>query len=336
MNKLPETIETFTKKSEGYREYNFTWNIKMSEVEELFDPDPKVEEFHQVFYKQFAMDLNRNPETPDRLSVCMYYNNKILNTQLCKLDVKVVDAGEKIPITRTCIYVGDSGWKKPVFFDVATLEKTRPWQEKFLELSTEFSYELGSIIHYGTGAPTPAKMGTSFLKLLKDELFADVEFVVGPRRFKAHRNILAVRNEYFHVMFTSEFAEASSRQAVISDIRPEVFEVVLKFLYSNDNPYDIQEDAEDVLIAADRFGIKDLVRYCEWYLTEKITQENYIKRLQLADTYSCKQLMKSVVTFMKENYKLLAKSVEWKKVKNNFPSAVIDAQKSFIDEAILL
>lgn len=88
-------------------------------------------------------------------------------------------------------------------------------------------------------------------KLLTNGTFSDTVLVVDGREFYAHKAILAARSPVFSAMFEHEMTESRKGRVEISDIDPDVFNEMLKFIYTGDTPQ-IQGMAEDLLAAADK------------------------------------------------------------------------------------
>jgi speckle-type POZ protein len=88
-------------------------------------------------------------------------------------------------------------------------------------------------------------------KLLNNGPFSDTVLVVDGREFNAHKAILAARSPVFNAMFEHEMKESRKGRVEISDIDPDVFNEMLKFVYTGNTPQ-IQGMAEDLLAAADK------------------------------------------------------------------------------------
>lgn len=67
-------------------------------------------------------------------------------------------------------------------------------------------------------------------KLFDTKIFADVTIVVKGVEFSAHKAILSARYEYFALLFSS-WKEASENKITLQNIEPEVFEIILEFIY---------------------------------------------------------------------------------------------------------
>ncbi|PNH06346.1 Kelch-like protein 30 [Tetrabaena socialis] len=62
---------------------------------------------------------------------------------------------------------------------------------------------------------------------------ADVTIMVGERIFHAHRGLLSARSDYFQQRFGADFADGSAPQLSLPDADPDVFEVVLGWVYTD-------------------------------------------------------------------------------------------------------
>ena len=68
--------------------------------------------------------------------------------------------------------------------------------------------------------------------MLDNHLYCDVKFHVGKagRLISAHKYVLASRSSVFAAMFYGSLPETSDI-IVVSDIEPEVFDILLKYIY---------------------------------------------------------------------------------------------------------
>ena len=69
--------------------------------------------------------------------------------------------------------------------------------------------------------------------LRKQSQLCDITINISGRSFQAHKNVLAACSSYFMAMFTSGFKESSQSEISI-DEDPEVFEVLLEFIYTGE------------------------------------------------------------------------------------------------------
>jgi hypothetical protein len=115
--------------------------------------------------------------------------------------------------------------------------------------------------------------------------FADVEFQVGQKQFKAHKSVLVRR-----CPILLELVQNSGEAIVkVPNIHSAVFETILKYIYTVTQPEFLKIDpAEAVLIASDHYGVTDLKLLVESILADKYLEEDTAARLFiLADSYNC-------------------------------------------------
>jgi hypothetical protein len=123
-------------------------------------------------------------------------------------------------------------------------------------------------------------------KMLDDPKFIDVKIIVKGKTFGAHLAILASASPVMAATFKSgKFKEGATKSMRIDDMEPQVFEQILRHLYATAMPR-LNEFAEQLLEAADKYQIDSLKRECEVYLSSNLTFENVIDRFFLAQTFS--------------------------------------------------
>ncbi|KAL1481177.1 hypothetical protein MTO96_034620 [Rhipicephalus appendiculatus] len=104
----------------------------------------------------------------------------------------------------------------------------------------------------------------------------DFEFRVKPedrpdipeRRFRVHKLFLAMRNEVFDAMFFGGLAEKS--EVVITDVHPDSFDVLLRFLYSGKPKIKSIDDALRVRFAAKKYLVQGLNDACCDYIAKNL------------------------------------------------------------------
>ena len=76
------------------------------------------------------------------------------------------------------------------------------------------------------------KLGQSLNKQRKENKFCDVVIKMAGKSFPAHKSVLASASKhYFNTMFNSRFRESTENEINIEG-DPEIFEVLLKFIYT--------------------------------------------------------------------------------------------------------
>ena len=74
---------------------------------------------------------------------------------------------------------------------------------------------------------------------------------VGGHSFDAHKAILSSTSKVFAVMFVHETTEKLSNHVDIQDIHPDVFQEVLRFIYTGRVP--LEKMTASLLAAADKY-----------------------------------------------------------------------------------
>ncbi len=103
----------------------------------------------------------------------------------------------------------------------------------------------------------------TLITLFDTKKFSDVTFVVNKVEFSAHKSILSTRSVYFDRMF-SDWKESKVNKVTICDIAPEVFEIILEFIYKgqiSDWNLKLNAYAVDLIVAANMVGSKTIVYF---------------------------------------------------------------------------
>ncbi|XP_024037145.1 ARM REPEAT PROTEIN INTERACTING WITH ABF2 isoform X3 [Citrus clementina] len=114
-------------------------------------------------------------------------------------------------------------------------------------------------------SPTPqVYLGDQFVN---NATLSDVTFLVEGRRFYAHRICLLASSDAFRAMFDGGYREKDARDIEIPNIRWEVFELMMRFIYTGS--VDVTLDiAQDLLRAADQYLLEGLKRLCEYTIAQ--------------------------------------------------------------------
>lgn len=86
--------------------------------------------------------------------------------------------------------------------------------------------------------------------LLNSGKMSDIVLLVDGKELKLHKNILAAHSAVFEAMFDANMKEKREGRAVIVDIKGEVFEEMLRFIYTG-KVSQIEQYAEELLPVAD-------------------------------------------------------------------------------------
>ncbi|XP_057334006.1 speckle-type POZ protein-like [Microplitis mediator] len=155
-------------------------------------------------------------------------------------------------------------------------------------------------------------------ELFDSKLKSDVVLIVGDKKIKAHKSILIARSPVLAAMFMHNTVENKNNEINIIDIKAEIIEKMIKFIYT-DKVENIDDDAEYLLEAADKYQVQMLKELCEKSLSKSVTTENAVKIMILADRHNAKQLLEFVNNFIVTNAKAVIKTNDYKLMeKSNF------------------
>ncbi|XP_044409018.1 BTB/POZ and MATH domain-containing protein 2-like [Triticum aestivum] len=152
--------------------------------------------------------------------------------------------------------------------------------------------------------------------LLLSKEGADVTFEVDGKAFAAHRWMLAARSTVFkeQLFDAMNVGAATSSVVKVVDIKANVFQCLLTFIYTDGIPKFEIEDTEEndteedwllqLLEAADRYGLQRLKSICEEKLTELICKDTVADIIVVAERNRCLWLKHSCLEFVKTSTNL--------------------------------
>jgi hypothetical protein len=121
--------------------------------------------------------------------------------------------------------------------------------------------------------------------LLTNSDFSDFKFFVGNRVFNVHRAILAAASPVFSKLFTSNMKEGISRQCVIKDIEPDIFQHLLRYIYERKFPENLSEVAMKLYEAAHYYQLDQLKEICDHHVHPNLSTETAVATFNWASKY---------------------------------------------------
>ncbi|XP_057321132.1 speckle-type POZ protein-like [Microplitis mediator] len=165
------------------------------------------------------------------------------------------------------------------------------------------------------------QMAHDYTELYNTKMSSDVIIDVRNTEFPAHKIILMARSPVLAAMFSHDMIEKKENKISIPDVTPEIFEKVLKYIYT-DEVTDLDADAKRLLEAADKYQLRSLKDICQESLSETLTVDNALEIMTLADRHSAKHLLEFTNKFMELNIKKIIESQNFKEFKkSNLPLA---------------
>ncbi|CAH2100386.1 unnamed protein product [Euphydryas editha] len=145
-------------------------------------------------------------------------------------------------------------------------------------------------------------MDYDFKSLLTDPIGSDfvIESADGTK-FDVHRILLSANSEVFKAMLKENTAESQNSYLKLIDIGKEDLQYILEFIYTG-----TIEDIENanflnLLTISDRYNLTGLKEMSEHVLSGRLTEDNCIETLAIADLHNCEDLKLTVLKFIKSN-----------------------------------
>ncbi|KAJ3702429.1 hypothetical protein LUZ61_006134 [Rhynchospora tenuis] len=181
------------------------------------------------------------------------------------------------------------------------------------------------------GVPLPFNLPSQIGKLLESSETTDVTFVVENKSFSCHRSILAARSPVLKAELLGNMVEATQKHIKVEDICPEVFKVMLHFMYTDSLPRCDSETvsaemAQHLFVAADRYAIEGLKALCEDMLCDSVSLDTVASTLALAQRHNSPRLKNHCLEFISEPGTLLRWTLteDYVDLMRNFPSIMAE------------
>ena len=120
--------------------------------------------------------------------------------------------------------------------------------------------------------------------------------------FDAHACVLAARSPVFMAELFGQMKESTASCIEVEDMAPLIFEALLHFIYTDSLPDNLyvgtNAATQNLLVAADRYGVVRLKTMCEEKLCLSIGVQTVATTLALADQHNCVQLKDACIGFL--------------------------------------
>ena len=146
-----------------------------------------------------------------------------------------------------------------------------------------------------------------FGMLFNNEKLSDVTISVRgqKRKFNAHKHVLAKKCKVFDAMFDHDMLENKKKLVNIKDVPYEAMEEMLRYIYSGRIFVMADSTRLDLLKAADKYQIEDLKSLCEKGIADKLTTENALEVLVVAEQSNALILKQKTIEFIVANAKTI-------------------------------
>lgn len=179
-------------------------------------------------------------------------------------------------------------------FDYTSL----PFDQKLSSLSATRAFSTKITIYVYRLVETVNRIGDYNKFLVKKKENADVTFVVGEEEIPAYKDILASSSKVFTIMFGSDMLEKNTGRVIITDIKPQVFRLLLRYIESGVFESNDFEEVTSVMQAADKYSVKSLIDLCAYRLSNTVSLDNVCYLLMLSDMVKANFLKKDCLSLM--------------------------------------
>ena len=166
---------------------------------------------------------------------------------------------------------------------------------------------------------------TSFReKLYAEKEFVDLKILCNGKTFECHKTVLSSQSEVFKAMIKNK-SLTEKKTGIIeieeNDISSDVMEQLVYFLYHDkvNNALLRSVHLTDLLLAADKYNIQGLLDECCKHFESKLSLQNALDILVLAETTNQKKLFNSASRFVGKNLGSLDKSSSYQEMVNENP-----------------
>ncbi|XP_046455346.1 speckle-type POZ protein-like [Daphnia pulex] len=172
--------------------------------------------------------------------------------------------------------------------------------------------------------------------LFGDLKFSDIAFNVRGRQFKAHKSILASRSKFFTAMFEHPTQENLTNQVEVEDVEPDVFNEILRFIYTGKVSESTMENMPfEIFAVADKYLLDQLKIECETHIIHRMSVENCLELLlNTHEHHPAFHLRQYAVEFFRNFSSEVMATRDWEKAKKDNPekcfSVLQDLVKSLV------
>jgi speckle-type POZ protein len=139
----------------------------------------------------------------------------------------------------------------------------------------------------------------NYEKMLNNKKFSDFSFVCSDGvTVNAHKCIIASQCPTFETMLDANMEESESSKVLVDDIDSETMLELLRFIYCR-KVNNIPKVNDKLLIAANKYGVEELVPLCASSLMDHLDVDNIMETLALADLVGEDHLKNNCIDFIK-------------------------------------
>ncbi|KAL7013211.1 hypothetical protein ACKWTF_015266 [Chironomus riparius] len=147
--------------------------------------------------------------------------------------------------------------------------------------------------------PTKSSLSVDLTAFIQNDTNKDFKVVIGSQEFPIHKFLLAARSPTLAELLKNN---PQAEDLKLSDVSAEIFEIILKFLYTDELPGDDGTDFLQIFAAAGKLKIKELENYAADKVIDQIDGINAIDIFRLGCKYKNYEMKQKAVNKIKEKY----------------------------------
>lgn len=150
--------------------------------------------------------------------------------------------------------------------------------------------------------------------------FCDITIQVpGGSNFRAHKFILSGKSSVWRQLLSNNVQLSI---ITIEDLEEDIIEALVNFIYIGSVP-EPPKCIDQLLIAADKYGVDDLKKWCEQQLINTITVPSAVNLLILANRYIASDLYERVINFVRQHIAELKEREEFNSLFFTYPDLAL-------------
>jgi hypothetical protein len=176
-------------------------------------------------------------------------------------------------------------------------------------------------------------LSTAIPSIFFEGEYTDVKIICEEKTFKCHKSLLASKSDVFKAMFdTNQCTEKITGTVLVDDINAKTMNTLLKYMYRTKIT---DEEAMDLnlIVAADKYNIVDLVLKCEKIVLLTMSMKNIMDILAVTKLLPTPYLFEKARTFFSEQMGLgkTEKGQKWLKLRTQNPTLGCEILESCIN-----
>lgn len=140
-----------------------------------------------------------------------------------------------------------------------------------------------------------------FQAFKEKSLLCDVKLIVGDKKIKAHRLILAAFSDYFSAMFTGDLSETTQYTVNLTDLNPLAVESLIKYAYTAEIEIRV-DNVENLLSASCILQVDEVKQACSEFMCHQLHPSNCLGIRAFADGHGCLELFKMSDKYTKYHF----------------------------------